>query len=197
MVEEKQQIALPGEKLCVLEEFLSGKGTKTSVDGTVFATVIGRVVFDRKKREVHVEAVKEPDNIAVGDIVLGEVKELQTKSAVVKILGKNGKLLKHHRTAVLLTKQGSKESLGRHVSVGDVILAKVTSIISGLINISIWEPGLGVLQAVCDNCGSIMTCVKKDKYNVYCPKCRKFDTRKMVNHYGNEQKLMSWLGLTS
>ncbi|MEM4931809.1 MAG: exosome complex RNA-binding protein Csl4 [Nitrososphaerota archaeon] len=197
MIEEKQQIALPGEKLCVLEEFLSGKGTKVSADGVVFATMVGRVKFDRKKREVQVEAIKEPDNIAVGDVVLGEIKELQSKSAVIKIIGKNGRLLKHHRTAVLLTKLGSKESLGHHVSVGDIILAKVTSIISGLINVSIWEPGFGVLQAICDNCGATMTSVKKDKYNVYCPKCRKFDTRKMIIQRGSEKSLSNWLGLAT
>ncbi len=195
MVEEKPQIVLPGERLCVLEEFLSGKGTRVSADGVVFATVVGRVKFDRNKREVHVEVIKELDNITVGDIVLGEVRELQSKSAMIRILGKNGRLLKHQRVAALLAKPGSKESLGHYVSVGDVILAKVTSIISGLLNVSIWEPGLGVIQAICDNCGSTMTNVKKDKYNVYCPKCRKFDTRKMCAHHGNEKRLYSWLGL--
>lgn len=195
MIEEKQQITLPGEKLCVLEEFLSGKGTKASADGAVFATVVGRVKFDKKKHEVYVEAIKEPDNIAVSDVVLAEVKELQSKSAIIKIVGKNGRLLKHNRTAVLLAKPGSKESLGHYVSVGDVLLAKVTSIISGLINVSVWEPGFGVLQAICDNCGSIMMSVKKDKYNVYCPKCRKFDTRKMITQH--EKVLFSWLGLTT
>ncbi|MDW8077062.1 MAG: exosome complex RNA-binding protein Csl4 [Nitrososphaerota archaeon] len=194
MVEENHQIALPGDRLCVLEEFLSGKGTKTSPDGVVFATVIGRIKFDKKKREVHVEAVKEPDNVAVGDVVLGEVKELQSRSAIIKIIGKNGRLLKHHRTAILLAKPGSKESLGQYVSVGDVLLAKVTNMISGLINVSIWDQDLGVIQAMCDNCGSTMMNVKKDKYNVYCPKCKKFDTRKMVIQRGNEKKLFSWLG---
>lgn len=196
MVEEKR-VVLPGEKLCVLEEFLSGKGTRVSVDGTVFSTVVGKVKFDKKKHEVQVEAIKEPDNITVGDTVLCEVKELQSKSAIVKIVGKNGRLLKHNRTAILLAKPGSKESLGHYISVGDVLLAKVTSIISGLINVSIWESGFGVLQAICDNCGSTMTSVKKDKYNVYCPKCRKFDTRKVAVQHGNEKLLSSWLGLTT
>ncbi|MEM2910446.1 MAG: exosome complex RNA-binding protein Csl4 [Nitrososphaerota archaeon] len=195
MAEDRRQIALPGEKLCVLEEFLSGKGTSTSLDGTVFATVVGKVKFDRKKREVQVEAIKEPDSVAVGDIILGEVKELQSKSAVIKIIGKNGKILRHQRSATLLAKPGSKESLGQHVSVGDVLLAKVTSIISGLINVSIWEPGFGVLQAMCDRCGSIMGYVKKDKYNVYCSKCGRFDTRKILTHYGNAKRISDWLGL--
>jgi len=197
MAEDRRQIVLPGEKLCVLEEFLSGKGTSTSADGTVFATVVGKAKFDRKKREVQVEAIKEPDSISIGDIVLGEVKELQSRSAVIKIIGKNGKLLKHQRSAILLAKPGIKDYLGQHVSVGDVIIAKVTSIVSGLINVSIWEQGLGVIQAMCDGCGSTMVYTKKDKYNVYCPKCGKLDTRKILTNYGNVKMLSEWLGLTA
>lgn len=192
---KESKIAVPGEKVCIIEEFLPGKGARQSADGIVYATVVGRLLYDMRKREVSVKPMKELDSISTGDIVLGEVKELQSKMAVIRLMGKNGRGLKYPQTAMLLA-DAKSGALDNHIGIGDIIIGKVSQIHLDMIYISIWEHGLGVVLAVCDHCGMLMERYQRerDKYNLLCPKCGRKGSRKIVNYYGVVKKLYSWLG---
>lgn len=194
---DEERIVVPGEKLCVIEEFLAGSGTRQSPNGIVYATVAGKVVYDMKRRVVNVKSIKELDKISVGDLVLGEVKELQNKIAVVRLIGRNEKSLKYPHTAILLADPRTG-NLDNYIGVGDLIIGKVSHVYLDIIHITIWEPNLGVVLAACDVCGTIMERYQKNnKYNLICPKCQNKSSRKIVNYYGILKKLHSWLGISS
>lgn len=190
---EKEKLVTPGDQICVIEEYMPGEGAFETREGVVVAKALGTVQLDKTRREARVRGIKERQEIGMGDIVLCEIKEIQEKLALVDILARNGKPLKHSRHGAILLPAGYRRHLSDVLGIGDVVFARVTLADSGVINLSIWSPSYGAVLCFCDNCASKLILVRGI---LTCEKCGQRERRKIIaKEYSQTQKIGEWLGL--
>lgn len=186
----KRKIALPGEKLCVIEEFAPGENTFVSKDGEVLSATIGFPSYDLKRHLVSVEPLKKVSKPKVGDLVLCEVKEVQEKIVICDIIALDEAELKYRWSGILaLTPKRRGGSV--EFSIGDLLLAKVVSETYGIYVLSIDDRGLGSVLSFCDSCGRSLTLRGK---GLICPNCRITYRRKVVSFYGNRSIILKKFG---
>ncbi|MEM2004042.1 MAG: exosome complex RNA-binding protein Csl4 [Nitrososphaerota archaeon] len=185
--ENRRRLVLPGDRLCVIEEFLPKSGTRVLPTGDVISTTIGQPEYNHKKHEVSVKSVKNIEKLKIGDIVLCEVQDAQEKLAGCLILAKNGKKLKNEWSCVIIQAPPT-------LTVGDLVLARIIEEVSGTYTVTINERGLGVVLAYCDKCGSQL---RHGRSGLFCSRCRKTYRKKVVPYYGNINKIVDILGLQS
>ncbi|MEM0443089.1 MAG: exosome complex RNA-binding protein Csl4 [Candidatus Caldarchaeum sp.] len=181
----RKTMVVPGEPVCVIEEFLPGDGVIVNSSGLVKSVYVGQVSYDMNKRYVNVVNVKEKQELRARDRVVAEVKDVQEKIAVARAFVKlPDKPLKHRRTGVLLGRRN--EQMEDVVGIGDIAVLEVASIYRGLITFDIYKPGCGVVLAFCSVCRRPLE--KKDQL-LFCGKCGSRERRKTVLKYGNDQLL--------
>lgn len=184
------EIVVPGEPLCVEEEFDPGENVKRHKNGVLASIISGVVRFDYPNRVVYVKPLKKVEEIRVRDMVLAQVREVQDKIAIVNILSANGLALKHPKTAVILPAKNMRGSLEEYVGVGDLVIATVITCFAGVIGVSIWKPDFGVALGVCSKCSGLLTKLGK---TLVCTRCGEKQKRKIVPYYGNLERLVSML----
>ncbi|MEM0329689.1 MAG: exosome complex RNA-binding protein Csl4 [Nitrososphaerota archaeon] len=184
------EVVVPGEPLCIQEEFSPGDNTSLDSRGRVIAKVLGIASYDKSTRTVSVKPMKAVQPFKVGGQVIAQVRSIQDKIAVVTILSAGGRALKHPKTAIIIPRKGMKEEMKDVVGVGDLVIAQVATQFMGIIGLSIWRPGLGVVLGVCDKCSSILS---KAKMELICLKCGEKHKRKIVPFYGNMERIASML----
>ena len=186
----KKSIVVPGEKICVVEEFLPGRGTSADPNGYVKSRILGKVEYDIKQREVHVKHIKQVDHLERKDRVFAQIKDVQEKIAVAEAFAKlPDTFLKYRRTGVILARKN--DNMENLVGIGDIAILEVSSIYRGLITFDIYPPGCGVVSATCNQCGRPME--KKDNMLV-CSRCGNRERRRTVLKYGNIGPLKELLG---
>lgn len=191
---ERERLVTPGDPICVIEEYTPGEGAFETREGVVVAKAMGTVQLDKTKKEARVRALKELQEIGMGDTVLCEIKDIQEKLALVDILARNGKPLKHSRHGAILVPVGYRSRLSDMLGIGDIVFSRVTLSDSGVINLSIWSPTYGAILCFCNNCASKLGLVGG---TLTCEKCGLRERRKIIaKEYGNTQKISEWLGLT-
>ena len=184
---------LPGDPICVLEEFIPGASTYEE-KGVVRSLAIGRVATDLKLRVVHVKSLVRRATIpSKGSYVYGVVQVVRDEHAIVKLVadsdwrGFNG-----YFTGVLHISQASDKYVSNLYEVlraGDIIKARVYN--SNLpFNIGLKEPRLGVVLAFCGKCGRVLKAAGPD--TLKCPYCGNLEKRKLSIEYGNLKGLMKW-----
>jgi exosome complex component CSL4 len=175
-------VALPGDFLASPEEFLAGKNTYEQGDA-VRASLPGRVEKDLSKREVAVRPVAVARTPTVGDIVLGQVEAAMTSTAGVKIRYLNGveTLASFPGTIFTRSERGGRGERRTMVKLGDVVRAKVASTLNGMNQLSIDEPHLGVVAAMCSVCGAVL--VRGDG-RAQCEQCGNVEERKFADDFG-------------
>ncbi len=175
-------IVLPGDYLCVEEEFSPGSGTYVE-DGKVRAAIIGVPSFDMASRRVNVKPFKRIALPKAGDVVVGEVTMVKDEVAVVKVLGFDlYNTFKNPLTGLLHISQITEQrisSVYEMIALGDLIKAKVLNNYLPLL-LSTKDPKLGVILAKCSKCGAIL--VKKND-SLVCPSCRRVERRKVSMDY--------------
>ncbi len=181
----KKTIVLPGEPICMIEEFLPGKGVSVDPNGIVKSLYFGKVYYDLNKREVSVVLFGEKNVLEEKDIVLAEIKDVQDKIAVAEAFAKfPDKPLKYRRTGVILAKKN--DQMDELVVEGDVVIVEVSSIYRGIVTFDIYKPGCGVFLAICSACGRVLE--KKERLLV-CKNCGNKERRRTVLKYGNLELL--------
>lgn len=184
------ELVVPGQPICVEEEFSAGENVKKHRDGILAPVISGIVRFDYSGRLVHVKPLKQVKEIKVGDRVLAQVKEVQDKIAIAQILSINDAPLKHPRTAVILPTKNMKGSFEEYIGVGDLVVATVATYFAGVIGLSIWRPNLGVIVGICNKCSGVLAKIGK---SLICKRCGEKQKRKIVPHYGNLEHLVFML----
>lgn len=175
---------VPGDEVCVVEEFLPGKGTY-EVGGRVRSAVIGRPVTNLDLRIVEVKCVNDKVHLpAVGVIVYGFVASMKEDYALVKIFS-DFKCVKYFTpfTGILHVSQVHDKyvkSIYEFVKPGDVLKARVISE-NPPYHLSIRERQLGVVAAYCSVCGAELV---KQGNTLACPNCKSTESRKMSPEYG-------------
>lgn len=178
----------PGQEVCVAEEYLPGLNVKKTKDNIIVSVKTGFVNYDKSKRVVNVHPVKNVENLNLGDKVLAVVKEVQEKIALVEILAVNMKPINHKRTAVILPDVKTKQDINQCIGIGDLVIAEIVTLFSGVIGLSIWKNDLGSVIPVCSKCGRQLRKIDK---TLTCFKCGNKEKRKLA--YYDTAALQKWI----
>lgn len=181
----KEKTVLPGDKLAVSEEFLPGQHTYDA-SGLIRALAVGTVEKDMKNMEISVKPAAEPDLIKVDDWVTGQVEGVQANSANVHIYFHNGKPTYKDFSGMLNLRGLSGGGRGARrttpVKTGDIVRSRVFSLVNGIIHLSIDEPDMGVVAALCGNCGKPL--LRGSATRAKCDECGNVEERKLAKDFG-------------
>lgn len=176
---------LPGDKLAVSEEFLPGMHTYED-SGVIRALAAGSVAKDTKKLEISVEPAAQPELIKVDDWVTGQVESSQANSANVHIYFHNGRPTYKDFSGMLTLRGLSGGGRGARrttpVKTGDVVRCRVFSLVNGIIHLTIDEPDMGVVAALCGNCGRPL--LRGSATRAKCEECGNVEERKLARDFG-------------
>ena len=180
------QFVLPGERLGVIEEFIPDAGTYVK-DGVIYSKVVGRALLDLSNKRVSVYSLVHEARVPkVGSTVLGQVSNVQTQNAGVRIFKIDKKQLSGFFTGVLHISDVQLryvESMFNVCKPGDIIRAQVISEKNGVYHLSTKDKNLGVVYAFCSRCGYMLELKRQD---MCCPRCGKIENRKTALDYGKE-----------
>lgn len=176
---------LPGDKLAVAEEFLPGRHAYDDA-GSIRALVAGSVSRDMKNMEISVKPATEPGVIKVDDWITGQVETTQASSANVHIFYLNGKQTHKDFSGMLSLRGLSGGGRGARrttpVKLGDVVRCRVFSLVNGIIHLTIDEPDMGVVAALCGSCGRPL--LKGSATKAKCDECGNVEERKLARDFG-------------
>jgi len=177
-------VVLPGDFLASPEEFLPGKNTYEQED-SVRARLPGRVEKDLSKREVAVVPAVSARTLKVGDVVIGQVEAAMTSTAGVKISYINGVETHASFPGTIFTRgeRGGRGERRTYVKLADVVRARVASTLNGMNQLSIDEPHLGVLAALCSVCGAPLL---RGDGRAKCDNCGNVEERKFADDFGTQ-----------
>lgn len=151
----RSPLVTPGEALAVEEEALPVFNAYADGSGYVRAMIVGRPIFDRYKKTLSVRpALRRDLLLKTGAFVEAQVISLSEDLAFLQIYLADG--LKVRATGVLHISQASEtriESLYDVLRPGDIVRAKVLKS-SIPYQLTIKEPGLGVIETRCSVCGA-------------------------------------------
>jgi len=178
------QLVVPGDKLGVIEEFEPGSGTYVE-EGTIFSMSTGRELMDLLNKKVSVYPRTTMSGVPrVGSIVLGQVSEVQSKQATIRIFQVGNRVLSGFFTGLLHISDVSPryvESMYDVCKAGDLIRAKVTSDKNRVFHLTTNDRDLGVVYAFCSRCGHALSF---RRMRMRCPECGNFERRKTAQDYG-------------
>ncbi|MCS7120702.1 MAG: exosome complex RNA-binding protein Csl4 [Nitrososphaerota archaeon] len=181
---ESGYFVTPGEKIGVIEEFIPYSGTQVD-NGIIRSTNVGFVLLDFANRRISVYPTARNHNIPkVGSIVIGEVTGVQSSMAFVRISKVGRKFISGSFTGVLHISDVSfryAENILDCFRLGDVIRAKVISNKNRTFHLTTKGDNLGVIFALCSQCGGPL--VLKGKI-LRCESCNTSEKRKIANDYG-------------
>jgi exosome complex component CSL4 len=158
---------VPGTQLGVIEEFTPGPGTYVE-DGTIHSQVTGCTLLDML------------------NIVTGLVVEVRSKNAILRIFKIGDKMLSGFFTGMLHisgVSHGYVDNMFNVCKVGDIMTAKVISTKNRSFFLSTADKDLGVIQALCSICGSLL---EPKNRGMGCSNCGNFEGRKLSPNYGKE-----------
>jgi len=187
MKETKAKAAgvLPGDKLAVSEEFLPGPNTYDD-SGLIRALRAGAVSKDPKTMEISVRPTAEPEITKIDDWVTGQVEAVQANSANVHIYFHNGKPTYKDFSGTLSLRGLSGGGRGARrttpVKTGDIVRGRVFSLVNGMIHLTIEEPDMGVVYALCGNCGKPL--LRGSATRAKCDECGNVEERKLARDFG-------------
>lgn len=178
------QFIVPGDQLGVIEEFTPGQGTYVEY-GKIYAKVSGRTLLDLQNKTVSiyplVRGVRVP---RVGNIVTGQISNLQNKTAIIRIFKIGKEQLSGVFSGLLYISDISTsyvESIYDACKPGDIIRAKVISEKNRIYHLSTIDKNLGILYAFCSQCGNML---QQKRFKMYCPNCGHVERRRTAVDYG-------------
>lgn len=169
MKDLKNEVATPGEKLGVIEEFEHLEGTYDD-DGVIRASNLGEAKYDMTRRTVGMQLKKKPLMPRVGDSVIAEVESAQPSVVNSTILIIDGKKSDANLKGMMLL-IGERRKVPRSqipCSVGDIIRATVVSTLNSIIHIAFSKPEDGVVYTRCSICGGDMIRVQRQVKCIQC-----------------------------
>lgn len=176
-------LVVPGEKLCVAEEFSPGPGTYES-GGVVYSHLIGDRVADTKDRTVKVVAkARTPTMPTDGSTVIGRVDNAHDKSVIVSIYKVDSKVLGRPFTGILHISSSSpryERNMGDVCKTGDLIKARVFNDKNRIPELTTAGRGLGVIKAYCSRCGGVLLLTNR---RLQCRECGNVERRRLADDY--------------
>lgn len=178
------QFVVPGERLGVIEEFIPDTGTYVN-EGIIYSRIVGRALLDLANKRVSVFPVIHGAKVPkVGNIVVGQVSNVQNDNAGVRIFKMGNEMLSGVFTGILHISDVQLryvESMFNICKPSDIIRAKVISEKNRVYHLSTKDKNLGVVYAFCSQCGYTL---EQRRGTMHCPRCGKIEKRKIALDYG-------------
>lgn len=178
------KVVAPGDRLGVIEEFTPGSGTYTE-EGTIYSEITGRTLMDMLNKKVSVFPLVRGVGVPkVGSTVVGQVSDVQSRSATLRMIKVGKRLLSGSFTGILHISDvspGFVESMFDVCKAGDMMRARVVSDKNRVFHLSTADKNLGVVYAFCSRCGHMLP-LKRQR--MQCANCGKFERRKVASDYG-------------
>jgi len=178
------QLVVPGERLGVIEEFIPDAGTYVK-DGIIYSKVIGRVLVDLIHKRVTVHQLAQAAKVPItGSTVVGLVSNAQSDTAGVRIFEVSDKGVNGAFVGILHVSDVAMKYVDSMYDVckaGDIVRAKVISEKNRTYHLATKDKNLGVVYAFCTNCGTLL---EPRRQGMHCPKCGRFERRKISSDYG-------------
>lgn len=178
------QFVSPGDKLGVIEEFISSSGTYEK-EGSIFANVIGRLLLDLMNKRVSVYPLAGSVSVPrVGNVVTGNAVNVQESIAVLRMFQIATKSLSGFFSGILHISDVSfsyVNSMFEVCRLGDILRARVISDKNGTYHLSTKGENLGVIYSFCSMCGSFLT---RRRGKMVCDDCGNIEKRKTASDYG-------------
>jgi exosome complex component CSL4 len=182
--QRSKQLVVPGERLGVIEEFTPDAGTYAR-DGVIHSKVVGQVLVDLAQKRVSVQRLAQGTNVPkIGSIVMGQVSNVQTQNAGVRIFNVDGKELSGGFSSVLHVSDVQMRFVDSMYDVckpGDIMRGKVISEKNRTFHLSTKDKDLGVVYAFCSNCGHLL---EPKRQGMRCSRCGRIEERKTAYDYG-------------
>jgi exosome complex component CSL4 len=179
----KPQFVVPGEDLCVAEEFSPGPGTHES-GGIVYSHLTGERVADLKERKVRVVAkARIPTMPTDGSTVIGQVANGHEKSAIISIFKVDSKVLGRPFTGILHISSSSpryERNMNDVCKTGDLIKARVFNDKGRIPELTTAGRGLGVIRAYCSRCGGLLVMTNR---RLQCEQCGNVERRRLADEF--------------
>ncbi len=182
-LKQKTPTVLPGDKLAVSEEFLPGPHAYDD-SGLIRALAVGSVQRDMKNMEISVKPAAKANLLKVGDRIVGQVEVAQSSSAGVKLYYVNGQPTDKDFSGSLSLRSGRPGRGGPRgppVKLGDIVRCRIFSLLNGIIHLSINEDEMGVVYALCGNCGKPLL---RGGNRAKCDECGNVEERKLAADFG-------------
>jgi exosome complex component CSL4 len=177
------QFVVPGDRLGVIEEFTAGPGTYVE-HGTIYSKTTGRTLMDTLNKKVSVYPLVQALGVPrVGSIVSGQVLDVKSKIAMLRILKVGKRSLSGFFTGVLHISDVSPsyvEIMFDVCKTGDIMRAKVISDKNRTFYLSTAEKDLGVIYAFCSRCGHVLLLARQ---GLRCSRCGNIEKRKVSSDY--------------
>ena len=183
------KLALPGDRLAVIEEFEPGDGVYLT-GGEVRAEVFGRVARDFSSRIVKVEPIRVRRELPKpGDVVIGQIEMVQGNIMGMRIYFVNGESSKAGFVGMILLKprRGKGAKQPTICKLGDLVRAKIVNDIDATLILSIDCTECGVIYATCSLCGGRLAKVGE---RLKCVECGGIEYRKLAPDFG--KVILDW-----
>jgi len=178
------QFVVPGDKIGVIEEFISGSGTYVE-EGSIFSKVVGRMLLDWVDKKVSIyplaRSVIAP---RVGNTVIGNATNVQDSTAQIRMFLIGTEHLSGFFSGILHVSDASFRYVDSMFDIcrrGDIVRAKVISDKNGTYHLSTKGDNLGVILAFCSSCGSLLT---RKRAKMVCEVCGNAEKRHAALDYG-------------
>jgi exosome complex component CSL4 len=182
--QRSKQLVVPGERLGVIEEFTPDAGTYVR-DGVIYSKVVGQVLVNLAQKRVSVQRLARGTNVPrTGSIIIGQVSNVQTQNAGVRIFNVDRKKLSGFFSSVLHVSDVQMRFVDSMYDVckpGDIMRGKVISEKNRTFHLSTKEKELGVVYAFCSNCGYLL---EPKRQGMHCSRCGRIEGRKTSYDYG-------------
>ena len=186
---KNNDIAITGQKLGVVEEFLPDKQSTFVKDGQIYATKSGLVDIDKDKRKIKINTHQEAKRktVQVGDVIIGTILFLRQYSVGMKFYTINRKI--HYNAGYFGNIHVSQisdryvEKIQEAFQITDIVRARVIKQNYNEYDLSTSDKNLGVIYADCVICGTPLVKISYNKLR--CERCGNQETRKIANDYRN------------
>ncbi len=178
------RFVIPGEKLGVIEEFIPDQGTYVE-DGAIHSRNVGHILMDFANKRVSVYPAARNLNVpGVGSIIVGNVRSVQSSTAVIRMIKVGKKFISGSFTGMIHISDVSfryTENMFDAFKPADLVRAKVVSDKNKTFHLSTKGDDLGVIYAFCSQCGGPL--VRKGR-ELKCQTCDHVERRKTASDYG-------------
>ena len=181
-----QKQVLPGDEIAVEEEYVAAEGTYVR-DGKIYASQVGTLVPDDNECIAKVVSYNPPNILQIGDVVYLNIDDCRKTMATATALATEGndRPIGSSTVATIHVSKISPDytdNVADEFRKGDLVRGKVISVKPSL-QLTTKEPHLGVVRAQCGICKTEL--VPKGKKNLFCPKCKRSQPRKLADDYGD------------
>ncbi len=186
---KNNEIALTGQYLGVVEEYLPDKGSTYVKDGQIYATKVGIVSINEERRVIEIKSLQEKKRktIKLNDIMIGTIQFLRLYSVGVNFAAVNNKIQFNNsyfgNVHVSHISRQFIEKIADAFQITDIIRAKVIKLEQNEFSLSTVGKDLGVIHADCSICGSTLEKIGQNRLK--CARCGNTENRKLASDYGS------------